>query len=86
MIALGLALVSFAARADESGSSGYTGPADIPLSNRADGAIVDLINVARFTARAPAIPTRPPVVRLVPTGTNVVAVWGRSTGNVERVP
>lgn len=64
---------------------GYKGPRTLQATvYDGEGAIVDIIDVARFTARAPAIPTRPPAVRVVRTGTDVVAVWGRSTGNVQR--
>ncbi len=64
---------------------GYAGARTLQATvYNAEGAIVDVINVARFTARPPAVPTRPPAVRVVRKGTNVFAVWGRSTGNVER--
>ncbi|MCU0308644.1 MAG: hypothetical protein MUE51_12925 [Thermoleophilia bacterium] len=50
----------------------------------AEGAVVDIIQVARFTAPSPAVPTLPPDIRVVRRGTDVITVWGRSTGNVQR--
>lgn len=64
---------------------GYAGPRTLQATvYDAQGAIVKIIDVAKFTAPKPAIPTLPPDIRLVRKGTSVIAVWGNSTGNVRR--
>ncbi len=64
---------------------GYAGARRLQATVRdAQGAIVDIIEVTRFTAGRPAIPTLPPDIRVVRRGTDVITVWGQSTGNVQR--
>lgn len=46
LLALLFICAPVAARADESGSSGYTGPGDIPLPNLAEGAEINQIRVS----------------------------------------
>lgn len=46
LAAILLVLTPLAARSEESSSSGYTGPGDIPLANLAEGTVIDEVRVS----------------------------------------
>jgi hypothetical protein len=64
---------------------GYRGARTVQVSVLdEEGGVVDTFKVARYTAPKPPLPTKPPNVRLVRKGKNVIAIWDFSKRGVTR--